>query len=130
MFTDNDFIRSGRGTVMELWHEAESGDRVKLASDVEVATSWLTQARGRMFTRQFPSGSALVFPFDGVERRSIHMVAVPYPLDVIWLVDDEVTAVKRLRPMIGMGWAPADTVIELPAGGAKAVAVGDSVYIE
>ena len=112
---------------MELWHESGDGQRRLLATEVHVADGLLAQARGRMFTRRFPEGSALVFPFDGVEMRSIHMIAVPYSLDVIWLIEEKVVAVKQLSPMVGFGRASADAVIELPAGVAEEVAPGDRV---
>ena len=101
-----------------------------LASDVDVAQSRLAQARGLMFRRSIPEEYALVFPFDGVEARTLHMLFVPFAIDAVWLVDDEVTRRKRLAPFIGIGRGTADTVIELPAGAADGVAVGDAVVLE
>jgi uncharacterized membrane protein (UPF0127 family) len=100
-----------------------------LASDVDVARSRFAQARGLMFRRSIPEEYALVFPFDGVETRTLHMLFVPFAIDAIWLVDDEVTATARLSPFVGIGRGDADTVVELPAGGADAVAVGDAVVV-
>jgi hypothetical protein len=45
-------------------------------------------------------------------------------------VDDAVTHVKRLRSWVGLGRARADTLLELPAGAADGVAVGDVVHVE
>jgi uncharacterized membrane protein (UPF0127 family) len=100
-----------------------------LASDVDVARSRLAQARGLMFRRSIPEEYALVFPFDGVESRTLHMLFVPFAIDAVWLVDDEVTATARLSPFVGLGRGDADTVVELPTGAADAVAVGDEVVI-
>jgi Uncharacterized conserved protein len=100
-----------------------------LASDVDVARSRLAQARGLMFRRSIPEEYALVFPFDGVETRTLHMLFVPFAIDAVWLVDDEVTATARLSPFVGLARGDADTVIELPAGGADAVAVGDEIIV-
>ena len=57
------------------------------------------------------------------------MLCVPFPSDALWLVEGEVTKVKRLRPWVGLGWGTADTVVELPAGAADGVEPGDSVEI-
>jgi len=101
-----------------------------LATDVEVADSALSQALGLMFRRSIPDEYALVFRFDEAGSRSLHMAFVPFAIDAVWLVDGEVTKVKRLRPWIGLGWGTADTVVELPAGVADGVERGDSVEIE
>ena len=114
---------------MELVHEPASGEPAVLADEVSVADTWLARARGRMFTRSFPEGSALVFPFDGVGRRSLHMVGVPYAIDALFIVDETVTEAVRLRPMVGLAWGRADRIVELPSGAAEAVAVGDSVVL-
>ena len=58
------------------------------------------------------------------------MLFVPFAIDAVWLVDDEVTRRKRLAPFVGIGRGTADTVIELPAGAADGVAVGDAVVLE
>jgi hypothetical protein len=100
-----------------------------LASDVDVAQSRLAQARGLMFRRSIPEEYALVFPFNGVESRTLHMLFVPFAIDAVWLVNDEVTATARLSPFVGIGRGDADTVVELPAGAADAVAVGDEVVV-
>lgn len=114
---------------MELWHERPAGETARLASEVTVADGRLEQARGRMFTRSFPDGSALVFDFERVDRRSLHMFAVPYSIDAIWTIEGEVTKVKRLAPMIGIGWGRADMIVELPAGTADGVEVGDTIRL-
>lgn len=100
-----------------------------LATDVTVADSLLPKARGLMFRRSFPDGSALVFPFDGVATRTLHMVAVPFDIDALWLRDGRVERVDRLSAWTGLGRAPADTVIELPAGAADGVSEGDEVRV-
>lgn len=100
-----------------------------LATDAETADSFLAKARGLMFRRSIPEGYALVFPFDGVGSRDLHMVFVPFAIDALWLVDGEVKKRKRLRPWLGLGFGRADTVIELPAGAADGVAVGDRIEL-
>jgi uncharacterized membrane protein (UPF0127 family) len=97
-----------------------------LATEVSVAQSRLAQARGLMFRRSMPADYALVFATD---VRTLHMLFVPFAIDALWLVDDRVTAVQRLAPFVGIGRGEADTVVELPAGGAADVAVGDEVQL-
>ncbi len=110
-------------------HETPSGERT-LATNVELAEGIVSQGLGLMFRRSIPDDYALVFPFSGVSKRGLHMVFVPFDIDAIWLVDGEVRARKRLSAWTGYGRAKADTVIELPAGAADGVSVGDAVRLE
>ncbi|PAU85359.1 hypothetical protein CK500_01430 [Halorubrum salipaludis] len=100
-----------------------------LASDVDVARSAFEQGRGLMFRRSIPDGYALVFPFDAPDTQWLHMLFVPFAIDAVWLVDGEVQKTKRLAPFVGLGRGRADTVIELPAGAADPVAVGDELRL-
>jgi hypothetical protein len=100
-----------------------------LAEDVELAEGLLSQARGLMFRRALPEDSALAFRFPDPRGRSLHMLFVPFPIDAVWTVGDEVTKVKRLRSWIGLGWGVADAVYELPAGTAEEVERGDTVRL-
>ena len=113
---------------MRLEHHVD-GTRQTLATDVEIVDTFLSRARGLMFRRSIPDDYAMVFRFDAVDTRDLHMVFVPFDLDAVWVVDGEVTATKRLRAWRGLGAADADTVIELPAGAASAVDVGDTVQL-
>ena len=119
----------GRSDVRVV-HEDGKGSESVLASTVEVADSRLAKARGLRFRREIPEDHALVFPFSRVGRRDIDMLFVPFPIDVLWLVDGRVERTKRLRPWIGFGLSRADTVVELPAGVADGVEDGDRVRVE
>lgn len=110
-------------------HRVDDEMRV-LATDVAVADSFLARARGLMFRRSFPDGSALVFPFGGAASRTLHMVCVPFDIDAVWLHEGRVEQVSRLSAWTGLGRATADTVIELPAGAAADVHEGDVVRID
>ena len=110
---------------MRLLHEGEP-----LATDVEVADSLLAKMRGLMGRRHVPGGYALVFPFDRASRRSVHMLFVRTPIDVLWLADGAVTKRATLSPWTGFGWARADTIVELAPGAAADVAVGDAVTVD
>jgi uncharacterized membrane protein (UPF0127 family) len=113
---------------VRLEHRADGTHRI-LATDVEVVDTFLSRARGLMFRRSIPDDYAMVFRFDEAGERDLHMIFVPFGLDAVWVVDGEVTATKRLRAWRGLGAAAADTVIELPAGAASAVDVGDTVRV-
>jgi len=108
---------------------SEGETETVLAGDVDVARSTLEQGRGLMFRRSVPDGYALVFPFSEADSQWLHMLFVPFAIDALWLVDGEVTKRKRLAPFVGLGRGRADTVVELPAGAADEVAVGDEVRL-
>jgi len=109
--------------------ESEGGTDTVIAGDVDVARSAVEQGRGLMFRRSVPDGYALVFPFEAAETQWLHMLFVPFAIDALWLVDGEVTKRKRLAPFVGLGRGRADTVVELPAGAADEIGVGDEVRL-
>ncbi|WP_135301997.1 DUF192 domain-containing protein [Haloarcula amylovorans] len=114
---------------MPVVHDPEGRSRT-IAATVDRAETMFEQSRGLMFRRSIPEDYALVFPFDSVGRRFIHMLFVRFPLDVIWLADETVQRVSTLHPWRSMGYAKADAVLELPAGAADGVEAGDSVVVE
>lgn len=118
---------------MRIVHEEASargeGDTV-LATEVEVAESLLATMVGLRFRRSLPEGHALVFPFDSARRRDVDMLFVPFPIDVLWLVEGRVERVDTLRAWLDLAVARADTLVELPAGAASEVSEGDTVRIE
>lgn len=106
----------------------EADERV-LAATVDTADTFLSRARGLMFRREFPDGEGLAFRFGDTQRRAIHMLFVPFPLDVIWTVDGVVETATQLRPWTGLGRGRADAVYELPANTARDVEPGDLVEL-
>jgi len=100
-----------------------------IATEIEIADSFWSRMRGLMFRRSVPVDYGLVFQFDEPDNRDLHMLFVPFPIDALWLVGTEVTAVKRLRPWIGLGRGTADTIIELPAGAAEDIEPGDTIEL-
>ncbi|WP_144902054.1 DUF192 domain-containing protein [Halobellus captivus] len=114
---------------MRIEHDDGDGSARTLASDVDVADTFLSRARGLMFRESIPDDYAMVFTFGEAAERNLHMVFVPFDLDALWLVDGEVREKKRLRAWRGFGAATADTIIELPAGAADGLDVGDTVRI-
>jgi hypothetical protein len=100
-----------------------------LATTVETADSTLSQMRGLMGRSSIPDDYALAFRFSSVGRRSVHMLFVRFPIDVLWLRDETVVAKKTLSPWTGLGAEKADTLLELPAGAANDVSAGDTVEL-
>lgn len=118
--------------------EQTQAERV-IASEVEIADSALAQSKGLMFRSSIPEEFALslevggggLLPIPrGPARQIVHMLFVRMSLDVIWLVDDEVTRVATMHPWRSIGMAKADRILELPAGNAEGVEPGDTVRIE
>jgi len=118
--------------------DGESNRRV-LASNVDIADSALSQAKGLMFQSTLPEEYALVLEVGGDSllpiprgppRHFVHMLFVRTALDVLWVVEDEVTKKARMNPWRSMKMGKADRIIELPAGAADGVEPGDAVYIE
>lgn len=115
---------------MRLVHDPESGEPTTLATDVETADGWVQKLRGVMFHRSLPESYGLVFRFDTIERRDVHMLFVFVPLDVLWVADGVVQRVDRLAPWRGYGRESCDSIVELPAGTAADVEPGDAIRLE
>ena len=73
--------------------------------------TWTAQARGAIGTR-VDVGEELVFEFDGVRWRFLHMVGVRDPLEVEWYRNGDLVKYERMRPMTGFSYAKADKAIE------------------
>lgn len=126
--------------VVHVPTDADDGtDERVLATEVEIADTALTQAKGLMFRSELPAEFALVlevgddklFPIPrGPPRHVVHMLFVRVPLDVIFIVDDEVTKVARMQPWRSLASGKADRILELPAGNADGVEPGDVVRVD
>ncbi|MGB9986536.1 DUF192 domain-containing protein [Salarchaeum japonicum] len=114
---------------MRLRHNPDDDVRT-LAGDVEVADGLVSRGLGLMFRRSIPEDYALAFRHDDAKPRGLHMVFVPFDIDVVWTENEEVTAVETLSAWTGRGKAVADDLYELPAGAAESVSVGDRVWLE
>ncbi|WP_238709273.1 DUF192 domain-containing protein [Natronorubrum halophilum] len=105
-------------------------DRNALATNVDIADSLLSQTRGLMFRRSVPDDYALVFQFETAKTRDVHMLFVRFPVDAVWVVDNVVQRVERLRPWRSFAREECDLIVELPAGTAAAVEPGDRLVLE
>ncbi|MFP4217457.1 MAG: DUF192 domain-containing protein [Salinarchaeum sp.] len=113
-----------------LRHTPADGEETTLAETVHIADTWVARAIGLIGRQGLKANHALVFSFTRACTRHIHTVGVRAAIDAIWCVGSQVTQVRTLAPWRGLAGARADTVIELPAGAAAAVAVGDRVCME
>jgi len=110
-------IRTAEGTVV--------------ARDYDVADGFLSRARGLMFRRSIPDDYALVFEFSRERRANLHMLFVPFDIDVIF-ADSEgvVTQVRTLPAWKGTASSRAATVVETAAGSAEGVDEGDTLVVD
>lgn len=99
-------------------------DGTVVASDVEMADTFLKKTVGVMFRSHLPQGFAMIFDM-GMEMRAgiaIHMMFVFVSIDVIYLDQGRriVDIKRRLPPWIGLAFPkkPARYAIEMPAGAA------------
>jgi uncharacterized membrane protein (UPF0127 family) len=103
------------------------GDRT-LATHVEVADSFGARLLGLMFRRGLPAGAGLLlFPCN-----SVHTWFMRFPIDVLYL-DSTGRVVKVVLSMRPWRFGPvvreARQVLELPAGAATGVEVGDQLTL-
>lgn len=128
---------------MRVVHEGDetlgegSSARRAIATDVEVADTTLSQAKGLMFRSSLPDEYALVMEVGeggllsrGPSRHVVHMLFVRTALDVVWLIDEEVVKVARMHPWRSLAMGRANRILELPAGAADGVKPGDTVVVE
>jgi len=125
-------VHEGDDTIGE-----DTANRSVIATNVEIADSIVSQGRGLMFRSSVPDDYALVMEVEndgllsrGPSRQLVHMLFVRFPIDVVWLVEDEVTRVERMHPWRSFAMAKADRILELPAGAAADVQKGDRVFVE
>lgn len=117
---------------MELRHvptDVEKAGPQTLASSIDTADTTAQRALGLMFQLSIPDDYCLAFRFSQPSARVVHMIGVPFTIDAIWVSGDTVTQTAQLSPFIGINQAEADSIYELPTGGATAVSVGDTVTL-
>jgi len=117
-------------SIVRVVHEPADGEPRTLASDVDVADSILTKGIGLMGRSSVPEDYALVFEFGTPKTRSVHMVFVRTPIDVVWTVEDRVQRVETLDAWTGHARERGDRFLELAPGAAADVEPGDRVVVE
>jgi len=101
---------------------------VPIARDVRFKTSFWEQTLGAV-GRGIPLDAALVFPLDGPEQVAMTNLLVPEPIDVVFVVEEQVTRTDTMPAWRGSATGLADTVIELAAGGAETIHADDTVRV-
>jgi hypothetical protein len=76
-----------------------------------VLTGPLEQLRG-VIGRYPEKGQSVIFEFDSVQSRSVHMVGVPRPLAVTFSAEGEVVREEVLEAWTGHATALCDRVVE------------------
>ncbi len=98
-----------------------------VAENLRLATSWWQRLHGLMFRRSLNPGEGLFI----VPCSSIHMMFVPFALDAVFVDRDHrvVKVARHVPPWIGLafGGRGARGVIELAAGAAENVTIGDQL---
>lgn len=99
---------------------------VVLAERTTWARSWWSRARGLLGSTIAP-GEALVLD----PAKQVHTFFMAFPIDVVFCdARDRVLRVATMRPWRVSRWIRRSAyVIELPAGRAAGVAVGDRIEI-
>lgn len=86
-----------------------------LAANISVANTFWTRLRGLMFTRSFPSNSAMHI----IPCRTIHTFFMNYAIDVVYLdANFQIVAIdETIAPRkFGKIYKGTSSVVELPAG--------------
>lgn len=100
-----------------------------LVNDVEYCRSLLSKSCGLMFRRKLRD-KALVFVFDKPKHVPLHMMFVFQKIDVLFL-DEKKKVVELWKNFLPFAmrtpFRKAKYVIELPAGTAEKVKLGDSI---
>jgi uncharacterized membrane protein (UPF0127 family) len=105
-----------------------SADEAVVCDRCEIPETALGRMRGLLGRDGLEPGSGML-----IDRApSVHMFFMRFPIDVVFLDRDRkvVRVVERLRPWRVAGARRAVAALELPAGAAAAVAVGDELVLE
>jgi len=110
-----------------------------LEFDIEVASSAQEQRDGLSGRTELDEGTGMLFTFDQPGEKQVWMAGMTIPLDVAWIVDDQVLAVDTLDPCTQVDqdqcprWtspADVDALLEVPAGSLDGIAPGVLVTVE
>lgn len=107
----------------------EEGSDDILSTDVFIADSIFKKAIGLMFTSQISERTALIFPYNSVEHRRLHMCCVPYQLGVIYITNNTVQSMDVMDPWTGSSSCDAEVVIEIHPTVLDDISVGDTLYL-
>jgi uncharacterized membrane protein (UPF0127 family) len=103
-----------------------------LLAKAKVCRSMFSRFRGLMFTKKLKpnTGILLVSDNENILKTSIHMLFVFYPIDILWLDKNlKIVDKKTIKPFTinHRPKSPAKYVLELPAGTAKFLSIGEKL---
>ncbi len=107
-------------------------DGAIISTDARCINNIIGQMRGLMFKRDIDDNYALIFYFKKKRIVDLHMVFVPFAIDVLLLDEDlEIMDMARLRPWVGYykSKRKGAYVVEMKAGAVErcGLKVGDRV---
>jgi hypothetical protein len=108
---------------------------------VEIADTAVTQKQGLSGRKTLAENAGMLFIFEDKKIQSFWMKEMNFPLDIIWLADDEVIGWEsnvpvpqdKNNPLISyQSPQPANQVLELIAGSVEKLdlKIGDSIIIQ
>ncbi|MFM7426708.1 MAG: DUF192 domain-containing protein [Elainella sp.] len=128
-------VREDLAQVLPISAEAKIADQT---IQLEVARTPEEQSRGLMYRPALPDDRGMLFPFEAARPLRFWMLNTPQPLDMVFLLNDEVKAViadvppcaSRPCPTYGPG-VDVNQVIELRSGRAAELGIkaGDRIEI-
>lgn len=117
-------------SIVRVIAQSEADDRHVLATDCHVARSRIAKSRGLMGKKPLQPDTALVFPFSSTAPRRIHTMFVRETIDVLWISQEQVTAIETMDPWSIGPKHRADMIIELPADTATSIDSGWIVRLD
>ncbi|AJF60180.1 MAG: hypothetical protein QT03_C0001G0685 [archaeon GW2011_AR10] len=107
--------------------------KTQIIGNVRIAGNFFSQLKGLMFESKKKFDYALVFPlpYESKSGASIHCFFVFFPIDIVFLgknrrVVDVKESIAPFTPLY-VPKKPAKFFVELPAGKAKGISVGDEL---
>ncbi len=120
-----------------------SGDAAKVVVNIEIADTKEKRSRGLGGRQSLATDSGMLFVFDKADRYTFWMKGLSFPLDFIWLKDDEIVEISPDIPSPESGQKDADLprytpaaevsqVLEVNSGFSKEhnVKVGDKIEVK
>ena len=106
-------------------------DNIVIADKALYKKNVMFKVRGLMFSKPLKEGEAIILESkdEGILETTLHMLFVFYPIDIIWLNKKlEIVDIKKkvlpFKPWI-VPKNPAKFVVEMKAGAAKTLKIGD-----
>lgn len=113
------FLFNQKSSQAELF-KLSVGDQI---FEVEIADEPLEHSRGLSGRTNLPGNQGMLFMFNDIASRKFWMNGMQFPLDIIWILGDEIIGFsENLPPASGTDYplysppAPVDKVLEINAG--------------